>query len=68
MVERLVMVFRRCSGTAGRFRGRGGQTLVEYLLATLMLTMACAGLYGVLGNGVKGVFQKVAKVIVTETK
>ncbi|HOX23593.1 MAG TPA: hypothetical protein PLL10_09025 [Elusimicrobiales bacterium] len=49
-------------------KSQAGQTLVEYLLATLMLTMATAGVFGVLGNAVKGAFQQVADVIASETQ
>lgn len=49
-------------------KNRRGQTLVEYLLATLALTMAFAGAFGVLANAVKDAFQVAANVIASETQ
>ena len=56
------------TGFIRRIRSRAGQTLVEYLLATLMLTVAMAGAYGALGNGVKGAFPLVLNIITSETQ
>jgi len=59
---------REAGGFIRRLKSRAGQTVVEYLLATLMVTMGMVGAYGALGSGVKDAFQQVVNLITSETK
>lgn len=45
--------------------GKGGQTVVEYLLTTLTLVTVFAGMYGVLQNALKQAFKVAGMKILT---
>ncbi|MFI5360660.1 MAG: hypothetical protein ACHQ49_01720 [Elusimicrobiota bacterium] len=46
-------------------RGKGGQTVVEYLLTTLTLVTVFAGMYGFLQGQLKVIFKAAGMVILT---
>lgn len=46
-------------------KGKGGQTAVEYLLTTLALVTAFAGMYGVLQGALKKAFTVAGMKILT---
>jgi uncharacterized protein (UPF0333 family) len=48
--------------------GKRGQTAVEYLLTTLVLTMAFAGMYGVMQKSLTQLYTAAAKMILTSYK
>ena len=45
--------------------GKGGQTVVEYLLTTLTLTVVFAGMYGFLQGQLKILFKLAGMLILT---
>lgn len=52
-------IFRRL------LRGKGGQTVVEYLLTTLTLVTVFAGMYGFLQGQLKNLFKLAGMLILT---
>ncbi len=46
-------------------RGSGGQTVVEYLLTTVLLVTVFAGMFGVLQNSLKKLFMAAGMMILT---
>ncbi len=50
------------------YAGKAGQTAVEYLLTTLVLTMVFAGMYGFMQKQLTGLYRRAAKVILTSYK
>lgn len=46
-------------------KGQRGQTAVEYMLTTVVLTMAFAGMYGFMQKQLTKLYTQAAKVILT---
>jgi hypothetical protein len=55
-------------GGRGFYIGKRGQTAVEYLLTTLVLTMAFAGMYGFMQKQLTILYTAAAKMILTSYK